>query len=259
VLAYSNIWLWLGPYLLLAFFTLYAMMEFTVSLLAKRPSYKRAPLQADKLHNRLLEIEEVSPPNMVVVDARHEIEFRWQSSSEQNEPFTIAKRASTQRIHLALDEARREVRACESSSSSYLFYGFSRWLPQIIAYAGYSAGPPRLYGFTQKVVDVILAGGWTFRPVVLPFQASWRAIQLSRRLTPPFLRDVPLTLSWGIVYPVSYCLIFVWFFALGEEEMRTTRNYGIALLVSTVWWGVWALITWLLCGAPKFWRPVRRE
>jgi hypothetical protein len=106
----------------------------------------------------------------------------------------------------------------------------------------------------QQLMAVAHAGGWTFRPVILPFQATERGTRLLHMLTPPPLRNATPTRIWGILYPLSYLLAFVWLFAIGGAEMQTTRSILLLVWITVAWWGTWGFITWLLCGAPRFWR-----
>lgn len=249
-----NLWLWLGPYGILLLIMLYAMVEFTVSLFIKYPPPNRRPVTAAQLRARLLALCAKLPPFDRVESPDSDLELRWQAVAKGEGRFWKAKRQTTVRVRLLFDEERHEVRANESSHSSGYIIGLDRWLPRLSGGAGYSAGPLVTGRFAERIAATANAGGWTYRPVVLPFQVTRRGLQFLQALTPTPFRQLPPTQVWGILYPLTYVLAFVWLFGRGSPALWTTHNLWLFVLISTVWWGVWGLLVWTLHGFPKFWR-----
>jgi len=252
-----NLWLWLVPYVVLLLVMVYAMMEFAASLLVKRPPNHRLPVPAVELRARILALEAKASPDDQVTGSANALEFRWQESTVSDERFVKAKQSSAYRIHVLLDEGRHELWICESSSSYVYFVGLYHWLPRVSAFAGYSAGASGMTPNIQQIMSATLAAGWTFRPVILPFQTTERGAQFLHRLTPTPLRRRSSTLLWGILYPFSYCLAFIWLFAFGGAKMHSLHNFLVLLLISAIWWGIWGFIAWGVCGFRPFWRRNR--
>ncbi len=252
----QHLWLWLGPYVLLMLCMVFAMLEFTVSLLAKRPAHRRKPLDAAALRAKLAATA-ASRADTLRVGQACDFEFIWADSDTIDAPRLRARRSSTVRLRLLLDAERHEVRAGETAQSSGYLVGLVGWLPRLRAYAGYSANPPGASPLLDDLRTTVLAAGWTYRPVVLPFLATYGGTALVRRFTPVPLRRTSPGLLWGILYPLSYWLGIGWFLALGGPALWTARTLWLLALVSGAWWGVWGLLAWAICGFPRFWRRRR--
>ena len=252
-----NLWLWLGPYALLMLFMVHAMVQLTVSLLAQRPSHRRKPLTADALRAKLAALASIDTSYTLREGEDCDIEFIRTDTANATEPRLRARWSTTVTLRLLLDDARHDVRIGEASRSAGYTIGLAGWLPRLWAYAGYHAGPPGRSPLTDAISKAVLAGGWSYRPVIFPYQATYRGAAFMQWLTPAPLRQTRAVTLWGILYPLSYWLGMGWLIALGGSEMYTAHNLIILALISAVWWGIWAFLAWALCGFPRFW--LRRD
>lgn len=249
-----NLLLWLGPYAILLLLMVFAMLEFTASLLAKAPAPRRAPLAAAEMAARLHALLPQLRPFEAVERTDCDLELRWVTGTQDATRFLRGSATSVVRLCILLDEVRHEVRVNESAYGYGVRGGLFGWIPKVTASAGYAAGPPGDNPVMRRIVAAAHKGGWSYRPIVLPMLATRRGLRLERRLTPRSLRGVSPARFWGALYVGSYCLAFVWLFALGGPALFTWRNLALVVLFSVIWWGVWALLAWMVCGFPKFWR-----
>lgn len=247
---------WLVPFTVLILVMLHAMMEFTVSLLVERPVANRRPVPSAELRQRLLAANEPAQGYRLVEGKDCDLEVHWQHTEiPLHGRLAIAKTASSGRLRLLLDEQRHELRMNEVTRTYYYFLGFAGWLPAVRAFAGVQSGPPG-QALAEQLGRIANQGGWTVRPVLWWFQATFRGHYWLRKLTPPPLRRWPARRLWGILYPLSYALAM----ACPVLGIGSLERSDILLLVgiSAFWWGIWGLLTWTLCGFPAFWRRKRR-
>jgi hypothetical protein len=226
---------WLVPFGLLTLAMLHAMMEFTVSLLVKRPPADRKPVSADELRRRLLTLNKADPPDRLVEGKDCDLEVR------------MADAASSRRLRLLLDEDRRELRMNQVSRGYFFFLGVRGWLPRIRASAGFHSGPPG-HPMADELVRVANRGGWIARPVLWWFEATHRGHRLLERLTPGPLRRWPAGRLWGILFPLAYVLAIGYLVAILGPLDR--RQWTLVLGVSAIWWVVWGFLAWMLRGFP---------
>ncbi|MBI3942306.1 MAG: hypothetical protein HY326_04775 [Chloroflexi bacterium] len=247
----QSLW-WLIPFALLMLVMLHAMMEFTVSLLAQRPQSHRKPIPADELRQRLLAANEGDQPYPLVEGKDCDLEIRWELEKvPQPSRWAIASAASGGRLRLLLDEHRHEVRMNQVTYSYYFFFGLTGWLPRLGGYAGVQSGPSG-HPMTKALSRIANRGGWSVRPVLWWFQATYRGYHLLERLTPAPLRRWPARRFWGMLYPLSYVLgmgyLVVIIGSLDRQDVLLLAG------ISTVWWGIWGFLVWVLRGFPAFWR-----
>ena len=76
----QSLW-WLVPYAVLILLMVYAMMEFTVTLL-QRPPANRKPVAGDELRRRLLALNKPDRPHPLVVGQDCDLEMRWEHEDE---------------------------------------------------------------------------------------------------------------------------------------------------------------------------------
>jgi hypothetical protein len=246
----QSLW-WLVPFVLLILLMLQAMMEFTVSLLVQGPQVKRKPIPAARLRQRLLAVNEGDQPDQLVGGKDCDLEICWERKEvPQHGRLAIAKAASGGCLRLLLDEQRHEVRMNQVARSYYFFFGLVGWLPRFRGYAGVESGPPG-HPMTKKLSLIANRGGWSVRPVLWWFQATYGGYQLLQTLTPKPMRRWPARRFWGILYPLSYLLSMGYLvMVIGFER----RDWLLLAGISLVWWGVWGFLVWMLCGFPAFWR-----
>jgi hypothetical protein len=246
---------WLIPYSLLMLVMLHAMMEFTVSLLAQRPRSQRKPASAAELREHLLALNEPDQPYQLVEGLDCDLEIYWEvGQAPPRGRFALAKGATVGRLRCLLDESRHELRLNQVDRSFYFFLGMSGWLPRVRGYFSFQAGPPG-HAMTAEISHVANRRGWTVRPVLWWFQATYQGYHLVERLTPAPLRRWSARRFWGIVYPVSYVLGIGYLAAvIGPLDWH---NLALILGISAAWWGIWGLLVWMLCGFPAFWRRRR--
>jgi hypothetical protein len=251
----QGVW-WLVPFGLLMIVMLHAMMEFTVSLLVQRPHSHRNPIATAELRQRLLTVNQADRPFQLAEGQDCDLELRWeQAETPRPGRLAIAKAATGGRLRVLLDEQRHEVRLNEVARSYYLFAGFTGWLPRLAVSAALQSGPPG-HAWTKEVAMIAHRGGWSVRPVLWWFQATFPGYRILQSLTPAPLRRWPARRFWGVLYPLSYalgmgCLVA----AVGALDRRDLLLLGG---VSAAWWGIWGSLAWILCGFPAFWRRKRR-
>jgi hypothetical protein len=243
---------WLVPYLLLMLVMLHAMLEFTVSLLGERPSKGRKPLSGDELRRRLLGLDQDDQPYPLVKGRDCDLEIAWEiEAPAQPSRFALTRSASRGRLRFLLDEGRRELRMHQVTGSYYYFLGFSGWIPRLAGYAGVQAGPPDS-ALTREIRQAALRSGWTVRPVLWWFQATYSGYRFLQRITPSPLRRMPARLFWGILYPVSFFLGIGYLLVVAGPV--DSSGWLVLILVVAAWWGVWGFLVWTLLGFPAFWR-----
>lgn len=251
----QSLW-WFLPYALLMLLMLHAMMEFTVSLLGQRPQSNRKPITAEELRQRLLAGYEADQPYQLITGKDCDLEIYWELG-EVLPPsrLAIGKAASGGCLRLLLDEQHHELRMNQMTHSYYFFFGLTGWLPRLGGYAGFHSGPPG-YSMTKELNRIANRGGWSVRPVLWWFQATYRGYHLLEALTPMPLRQWSARRFWGILYPLSYVLGIGYLAAIIGSLDR--HNLLIVAGISAIWWGVWGFLVWMLCGFPAFWRRRRR-
>ena len=246
---------WLIPFGFLMLGMLHAMMEFTVSLLVQRPQVKRKPVPADRLRQRLLAVKADDPLYQVVKGKDCDLEICWESNAAPySGRWAIAKAASEGCVRLLLDELRYELRMNEISHSYYFIFGLTGWLPRLSGYAGMQSGPPGS-PLVKELSQVANRNGWSVRPVLWWFQATYGGYQLLAALTPPPIRQWPARHFWGVLYPFSYGLGMAYLVLISSFERR---DWLLLIGISAVWWGVWGFLVWMLCGFPAFWQRKHR-
>ena len=251
----QSLW-WIIPYILLVLVMLYAMMEFTVSLLVQRPKENRRPVTAKELQQRLLAESKDAQSYRLVEGEDCDLEIVWDAvEPPTSEHRVFSKRSSSSHIRILFDEQRHDLLMNQVSRSYYFFIGVVGWLPRVEGYASAQSGPPEA-GITKEINRIANRYGWTIRPVIWWFQATHRGYQILERLTPKPLRRWSARRFWGILYPLSFLLMIAYMIAIfggleGDDLL-------ILAIVSASWWGIWGFLVWMLCGFPAFWRGRRR-
>lgn len=245
----QSLW-WLVPFILIILLMLHAMMEFTVSLLVKRPETKRNPIPARQLMERLLEENRNTQAYKLEKGEDSHLEIAWEAGElPRQRQRAISRGSSRSHIRLLFDESRAELRINLVAYSYFFFIGMAGWLPRVTGYASAVSGPPDAV-MTSEISRIANRYGWSVRPVLWWFQATHRGFHFLEALTPPPLRRWPARRFWGILYPLSYFvgMIYLVWIAGGLD-----RN-GIILVggVSAAWWGLWGLLVWALTGFPVF-------
>jgi hypothetical protein len=230
----------------------HAMMEFTISLLVQRPQDLREPIQVDRLRERLLAVNETGQPHPITAGKDCDLEVEWElEKAPLPGRLTVSRAASRSHLRLLLDERRHQVRMNQADHSYYLFFGFAGWLPRITAYAGIQSGPPGGQ-IIEQPSRISTRSGWSVRPVLWWFQATYSGYRLLEILTPAPFRHWSARRFWGIRYPVSFFLGIGYLAAIiGSLE---SKELVLLAGISAIWWGVWGLLVWMLCGFPAFWR-----
>jgi len=236
--------LWLIPYILLILLMVHAMMEFTVSLLAKRPPGKTKPVPAGELRKRLLALNEGQGSYPLTEGRDCDLEIAWETDETSRAGrYAIARSGEASTLRLLLDEVRHEVRMNQVTSSHNVFIGWVGWLPRLELYFGFGAGPPGQF-LTAEIDQVVLRSGWSVRPVLWWFQATHRGYRTLEAITPAALRRLPGRIFWGIVYPLSYALSMLYLvLVMGPLD---SRQWVLIIAISAAWWGMWGFLVWLL-------------
>ncbi len=233
---------------------LHAMMEFTISLLAQRSPGNRKPAPGAELRQRLLALPDNQLQHPLLPGQDCDFEMWWKTEEIQRERLRRGRRSSSGHVRLFLDEQRHELRLHQVNRSSGYFIGLVGWLPRLWGYASISGGPPG-QALTNEIVKAAHRSGWTVRPVLWWFQATYGGYRLLQALTPAPLRRWSARRFWGILYPLSYFVGMGYLvFIIGGLDWR---NGLIMLGISAIWWGFWGLFVWILCGFPAFWRRKR--
>jgi hypothetical protein len=248
-------WWWLVPYAVLMLLMVYAMMEFTVTLL-QRPPANRKPVAGDELRRRLLALNKPDHSHPLVVGQDCDLEMRWQHEDSRRSRFALSRHSSSSHMRFLLDEQRHELRMHQVDSGSGFFLGLEGWLPRLQGYASMSAGPPDQM-LTRDISHLAYRCGWTVRPVLWWFQATHSGSRALQALTPTALRRWSTRRFWGVLYPLSYFLGIGYLVAIVGPLDRHTLLVLIG--VSAGWWGVWGLLAWALSGFPAFWQRTRRK
>ncbi len=251
----QSLW-WLVPFALLMLVMLHAMMEFTVSLLVQRPPARRKPTTAGELRKRLLAADQADQPHPLVRGKDCDLEIYWeQREAPPPGRLSIAKAASSGRLRFLLDERRFEMRMNQVSRSYYFFFGLTGWLPRLSGFAGVQSGPPG-HAATEKFGRIANRSGWSVRPVLWWFQATYNGYRWLETLTPAVFRRWPARRFWGILYPLSYALgVGYLVLILGSAD---SNDVVLLVGISAIWWGAWAFLAWMLRGFPSFRRRGRR-
>jgi hypothetical protein len=246
---------WLVPYIVLMLVMVHAMMEFTVSLLVKRPPANRKPAPGNELRRRLLALNEPDQSHPLIEGRDCDLEIKWAKEDARHGRFALSRHSSSSHLRFLLDEQRHELRVHQISSGSGFFLGLEGWLPRIQGYASFSAGPPG-QALTQDISQIANRSGWAVRPVLWWFQATRSGYHFLRALTPAPLRQWPARRFWGVLYPLSYFVGMGYLMAIiGSLDQQ---NLLLLVGISAVWWGIWGFLVWALCGFPAFWRRRRR-
>ena len=177
----QSLW-WLVPYAVLILLMVYAMMEFTVTLL-QRPPANRKPVAGDELRRRLLALNKPDHPHPLVVGQDCDLEMRWQHEDSRRSRFALSRHSSSSHMRFLLDEQRHELRMHQVDSGSGFFLGLEGWLPRLQGYASMSAGPPEQM-LTRDISHLAYRCGWTVRPVLWWFQATHSGSRALQALTP---------------------------------------------------------------------------
>jgi hypothetical protein len=227
-------------------------MEFTVSLLARRPPANRQAIPAAELRQRLLALNEPDQPYPLVEGQDCDLEIYWETK-EPPPPgrFAIARGGSLGRLRFLLDEQRHEVRMNQVNRSYYFFLGLVGWLPRLSGYASAQSGPPGEV-MTREISRITNRAGWSVRPVLWWFQATYAGYHFLEMITPAPLRRWPARRFWGLLYPLTFFLGLGYLAAVIGPLDR--QQLLLFLGVSASWWGVWGFLVWMLCGFPAFWR-----
>jgi hypothetical protein len=159
----QSLW-WLVPYAVLILLMVYAMMEFTVTLL-QRPPANRKPVAGAELRRRLLALNEPDHPHPLVVGQDCDLEMRWEHADFRRSRFALSRHSSSSHLRFLLDERRYELRMNQVDSGSGFFLGLEGWLPRLQGYASLSAGPPGQM-LTKDISQMTYRSGWTVRPVL---------------------------------------------------------------------------------------------
>jgi hypothetical protein len=139
-------------------------------------------------------------------------------------------------------------------SGSSFFVGLEGWLPRLQGSAGFGAGPPGEF-LTKDINQVANRSGWTVRPVLWWFQATYSGYRFLQAITPGPLRKWPARRFWGLIYPLSFFGGVGYLVAIiGPLDWN---NLLVLVGVSAGWWGIWGFLVWTLCGFPAFWRRRR--
>ena len=264
----QNTW-WILPYVCLCLFMVYAMLEFTVAILAKRPPVDLKPVGGAELRQRLLTLNTGDRPFQLVEgkDCGHELHWNVVDTSWY-EIFAKVKLSMIYRARMLLDEARHELRWFESIRSSNLFLGFDGWRPRFnwsfyarwgyinVIWTGLAYGikpgfPPRIgqvYNFHLDTVQpkkeiraIVTQSGWTFRPVLWWFQVKRRGHQVSQPIKPSPMKRCSTRLFWGILYPASYFLSMGYIIVILWPV--NSHNLLVIGCISALWWGSWGAAT----------------
>ena len=225
--------LWVIPYALVLLLMVFAMMEFTISLLEKPPRQRQPPVDKDELRRRLLALNEASSCLTAWRTGRR---ATWScsgmsSTSSWRQRFARVRLDVTYRARFLLDETHHELRSYEILHSSSFFMGFDGWIPRLsfsywmqagfvnAVWAGRAYGilpgfPPRIGEVRRFALNtaearneirrIALDAGWGFRPVTWGFQVHPRSYRFFETLTPAPLRRVPRRWFYGVLYPLTF-------------------------------------------------------
>jgi hypothetical protein len=275
----QSLW-WIVPYALLMVFMLFAMMQFTVALLARKPGRRGHPVDSAELLRRLMALDAAGNPYRLVEGQDWDLELRWEPVNlAWSGRFSRVKLSSLYRARMLFDEVQHEVRWWEMLRTSSLFLGFDGWIPRFNwswrvqtgyintswtgrAYGIQAGFPPRIAEVSGYELDtvkpkmeiskIITQSGWTFRPVLWWFETRRGGGRLLQVLIPPALKRLPARRFWGIIYPASFFLGIAYLAAVAGPLDISAWLWIVA--VSAIWWGTWGFITWALTGFPAFWR-----
>jgi hypothetical protein len=246
---------WIVPYIALMLLMVHAMMEFTVTLLVKRPSARRQPVDKDELRRRLLALNQSGQVHSLTEGQDCDLEMKWAYEDTRRSRLAVSRQAGSSHVRFLLDEQRHELRMHQVDSGSSYFVGLQGWLPRIHGSAGIGAGPPGEF-LTKEISQVANRAGWTVRPVLWWFQATHSGYRFLQALTPAPLHRWSARRFWGWLYPLSffgglgYLAAIIW--------PPDGRNLLIMAGVAAMWWGIWGFLIWMLRGFPAFWRRRRR-
>ncbi|HXV43587.1 MAG TPA: hypothetical protein VEC96_11040 [Anaerolineae bacterium] len=230
---------------------LHAMMEFTVSLLVKRPSAKRQPVPAAELRRRLLALNKPDQPHPLVEGQDCDLEIKWSHEDARRSRFAMSRQASATHLRFLVDEQRHELRMHQMDSGSNFFVGLEGRLPRLQGSAGFGAGPPGEF-LTKEIGQVAQRAGWSARPVLWWFQATHSGFRFLQAITPAPLQRWPARRFWGLLYPLSFFLGIAYLAAISWPP--DWHDWWLIAGISAAWWSVWGFLVWMLCGFPAFWR-----
>lgn len=268
-----SLWPFLVSFLAATLLWAVSLVPFTLALAwrPRRPRVSAGPPAAAR--GALLGLNGGARPYRVreVGDGRYRLEWDVVDASWY-ELFAKVKLSVVYKATLYLHAPAHEVRCYESLRTGSCFIGFEGWRPKLrwawsyqggalnVLWSGVAYGitrgfPPqigRVYRFSldtiaakRDVETALLAVGWTFRPVPLPFEVTPWGARLGRLLTPPFMRAWSQRRFWGALQVVAWAGIFGSVLAFVPW---TAGNLGVALLVALGILGVQALVigTWKL-------------
>lgn len=287
-LAEQSLW-WLLPAGAIAVFMVVAMMRFTLALLTRRPRRRAQRIGGAELRARLAALAGHDSPYRVTERRHGGLELAWDVvDAAWRERFARVKLTVAYRARMLLDEARGEVRWFESVRSSSFFLGFDGWRARWNASFFYRSGyvnvtwsglaygilpgfPPRIgrvrefhldtVAVKEEIRAVVEAAGWGFRPTTTALEVSPRFIRFCRGaldlLVPAAWRGWSERRVWGVLYPLSFALFFVYLiFIAGSPAMVTPGDLGVMAAVAAIWWTIWGFLAWALLGFPT---PGRRR
>jgi hypothetical protein len=208
----------------------------------------------DELRRRLLALNQPDKIHFLVEGQDCHLEIKWSYQDTRRGHFAISRQASSSHLRFLLDEQRHELRMHQVDSGSSFFVGLEGWLPRLQGSAGFGAGPPGEF-LTKDINQVANRSGWTVRPVLWWFQATYSGYRFLQAITPGPLRKWPARRFWGLIYPLSFFGGVGYLVAIiGPLDWN---NLLVLVGVSAGWWGIWGFLVWTLCGFPAFWRRRR--
>src|SRR6478672_672693 len=241
----QSVW-WIVPYAVLMLFMVFAMMQFTVALLAKQPPPEREPVDRNELLSRLLALNSPDNPYQLVPGADCDLELHWNPvESSWAGRFARVKLSSVYQARMLFDDKHHQVRWWEMLRTSSFFLGFDGWVPNSnrswqlqtgyinTTWAGKAYGilpgfPPRIGKVStfeldtvtskKRISKVVADSGWTFWPVLWWFQVRRDSNSVLQALLPSALRRISARGFWGILYLASF-VVGMGYFALVAEPL----------------------------------------
>ena len=98
----QSLW-WLVLYAGLILLMVYAMMEFTVTLLQRHPANCK-PVASDELHRRLLALHKPDHLHRLVVGQDCDLEMRWQHEDFRRSRCALSRHSNSSHVRFLLDE-----------------------------------------------------------------------------------------------------------------------------------------------------------
>ncbi len=277
---------WIVPLFLIAGFMVYSMVACTTALLVRRGH--RRPIAAAQLASRLSAIADPDGRWHVtdLPDGEFELVFNVVDGSWR-EGLARIKFDLLYRARMCLDGSALEVRWFEVLRTGSWFLGLVGFRPRFnasfrlqygyidavwrgVAYGMLPGFPPRI-GRTQPfeldtiaikrtVARVVTGAGWTFRPVTLPWQVNGAWMRLTQALTPAWLRRIPRSRTWGVLYVTSFLAFYFYLYGALMDPVTdwNVHNVVIGAGIAAVWWAIWGGVAWLLVRQARPRRERRR-